>query len=137
LLIPCLNEGKVIAATVKNLLSLKMPNTKVVVINDGSTDNTLEILNGIKSRHLIILNRVYPNARQGKGQALNYAYRCVKGMIEAQDTNRHETNMQATVRCLLAGLLIPIYNMLQSPAVLIAIFRQAIGNNAWIKTDRV
>lgn len=84
LLIPCLNEGKVVAATVRNLLSLKMPNTKIVVINDGSTDNTLEVLKRIKSRHLTVLNRLYPNVRQGKGQVLNYAYNYVKGVAESQ-----------------------------------------------------
>lgn len=88
LLIPCLNEGKVIAATVNNLLSLKMPNLRIVVINDGSTDNTEEILSRIKSNQLIVLNRVYPNARQGKGEALNYAYNFIKVAVNCPIGNK-------------------------------------------------
>lgn len=36
---------------------------------------------------------------------------------------------------LLSGLFIPIYNILQVPAVIVATFRQATGRNGWIKTD--
>jgi 1,2-diacylglycerol 3-beta-glucosyltransferase len=81
ILIPCLNEGKVIYQTVKNLLSLNMPDTTVIVINDGSTDDTLELLNSIKDNRLKILTRTLPNARKGKGKALNDGYREVKRLI--------------------------------------------------------
>lgn len=83
-LIPCLNEEKVITATVDNLLSLKMPNTTVVVINDGSTDNTLAMINSIKGKHLMIINRVLPYAKQGKGKALNDAYNYIKKIVDEQ-----------------------------------------------------
>ncbi|MBR5389893.1 MAG: glycosyltransferase family 2 protein [Clostridia bacterium] len=36
--------------------------------------------------------------------------------------------------CVLTGLFNPIYNMLQAPAVIIAIFRQLTGKRNWIKT---
>ena len=85
LLIPCLNEENVIGTTVKNLLSLNMPNTTVIVINDESTDNTLEIVNKIASSHIKVLNRVYPNAKQGKGEALNHAYRFVREILGNKD----------------------------------------------------
>lgn len=85
LVIPCLNEEKVIAKTVNNLLSLNVPNTTVVVINDGSTDGTAEILSNIKSEHLHVLNRVLPNARLGKGRALNDAYQRIKVLVKDQD----------------------------------------------------
>lgn len=93
LVIPCLNEEKVIAATVNNILSLNMPNTKVVVINDGSTDNTLAILNSIKSEHLRIINRIPPYAKQGKGKALNDAYRQIRRMIQYRNVDISKVDM--------------------------------------------
>lgn len=93
LVIPCLNEEKVIAKTVNNILSLNMPNTTVVVINDGSTDNTLRILNDIKSEHLHIVNRIPPNARQGKGKALNDAYKQIRLMIDERDSDISKVDM--------------------------------------------
>lgn len=41
---PAYNEEKTIAETVKALLQLQYPQHEVVVVNDGSKDNTLEVL---------------------------------------------------------------------------------------------
>jgi cellulose synthase/poly-beta-1,6-N-acetylglucosamine synthase-like glycosyltransferase len=92
LLIPCLNEEKVIAKTIHNLLSLNMPNTTLVAINDGSTDNTLEILNSIQSEHLLVINRVLPDAQQGKGKALNNAYSHIRNTIQGWNIELSKAN---------------------------------------------
>lgn len=42
--VPAFNERKDIVHTVKNMLSLSYRYKKVIIINDGSTDNTLELL---------------------------------------------------------------------------------------------
>jgi len=44
LLVPAFNEASAIALTVGNLLHLDYPRHEVVVINDGSTDQTMELL---------------------------------------------------------------------------------------------
>ncbi len=74
LVIPCLNEEKVISRTIHNILSMNLKRLFIVAINDHSEDDTLKILEGIKSDRLMIINRELPNARQGKGEALNDAY---------------------------------------------------------------
>jgi len=38
------NEGKVIAKTLQSILNQKLPPYRIIVINDGSTDNTKQIL---------------------------------------------------------------------------------------------
>jgi cellulose synthase/poly-beta-1,6-N-acetylglucosamine synthase-like glycosyltransferase len=43
-LIPCYNEGRIIVESVLNALKLNYPQHEVIVINDGSTDNTMEVL---------------------------------------------------------------------------------------------
>lgn len=41
---PAYNEGTTVGASVRALLGLRYPNLEVVVVNDGSTDETLEVL---------------------------------------------------------------------------------------------
>ena len=43
-LIPAYNEEKNIVQTVRSVLQLDYPELEIIVINDGSTDNTLEVL---------------------------------------------------------------------------------------------
>lgn len=77
LVIPALNEERVIAPTVAAALDLDTPGipVHVVVVDDGSTDRTPAILDGIDDRRLTVLHRAPPEARRGKGAALNAAYR--------------------------------------------------------------
>ncbi len=44
ILVPAHNEGPTIAASVRSLLTLSYPEFEVVVVNDGSKDDTLEVL---------------------------------------------------------------------------------------------
>lgn len=44
LLVPAHNEERTIAQSVRSLLTLTYPDLQVIVINDGSTDQTLEVL---------------------------------------------------------------------------------------------
>jgi cellulose synthase/poly-beta-1,6-N-acetylglucosamine synthase-like glycosyltransferase len=54
LLVPAHNEGGFICTAVKNLLDLDYPELEVIVINDGSTDNTLQSMQkGFDLRHVI------------------------------------------------------------------------------------
>ncbi len=51
ILVPAYNEEPTIAESVKSLLQLQYPEYEVVVINDGSTDNTINVL---KKRYNLI-----------------------------------------------------------------------------------
>jgi cellulose synthase/poly-beta-1,6-N-acetylglucosamine synthase-like glycosyltransferase/peptidoglycan/xylan/chitin deacetylase (PgdA/CDA1 family)/spore germination protein YaaH len=72
-LIPAYNEGKVIARTIRSVLGSKYPKLRVVVIDDGSTDNTLAAARAampadLESGRLVVLT--HPNG--GKAEALNF-----------------------------------------------------------------
>src|SRR6185369_9014423 len=43
-LVPAFNERETIAANVRSLLALSYPEFEIVVVNDGSTDDTLDVL---------------------------------------------------------------------------------------------
>ena len=43
-IIPCFNEATIICNTVRNVLGVTYPQFEVIVVSDGSTDNTMEVL---------------------------------------------------------------------------------------------
>ncbi len=72
-LIPAYNEERVIVRTVRAALASDYPGLHVIVIDDGSTDNTLEVarrafVNEEASGRVLILTK--PNS--GKAEALNF-----------------------------------------------------------------
>src|ERR1700728_2201259 len=72
-LIPAYNEDKVIERTVRAALNSNYPNLRVIVIDDGSKDRTLEVARKAFAREaaggrVLILTK--PNS--GKADALNY-----------------------------------------------------------------
>jgi cellulose synthase/poly-beta-1,6-N-acetylglucosamine synthase-like glycosyltransferase len=82
LLIPCLNEEKVIHKTVKHLLSMEAPYTTIIAIDDGSDDATLDILSSIQHPNFRIVKRDRTNTKKGKGMALNFGYHVVKKIVD-------------------------------------------------------
>lgn len=71
-LIPARNEEQDITDTVEAIFNLAYPNYEVIVINDASTDNTLQILTDLQQKYtqLKVLNL---QQNLGKANALNYA----------------------------------------------------------------
>lgn len=68
-LIPCYNEGENAEETLANALALDYPDFEVIAINDGSRDNTGEVLDRLAARHPRL--RVVHLARnQGKAMGL-------------------------------------------------------------------
>lgn len=63
--IPCFNAGKFLRRTIDSVLSQTHPFCHIIAIDDGSTDNTLEILRSYGTK-LTILQ--HPNS-QNRGQA--------------------------------------------------------------------
>ena len=78
ILIPCLNEAEVIVASVKALLASPAPDVHILVIDDGSEDGTADLVESIGDPRVSVMRRVLPNARLGKGEALNAALDLVR-----------------------------------------------------------
>jgi cellulose synthase/poly-beta-1,6-N-acetylglucosamine synthase-like glycosyltransferase/spore germination protein YaaH/peptidoglycan/xylan/chitin deacetylase (PgdA/CDA1 family) len=79
-LIPAYNEEKVIERTVRAALNSNYPNLRVIVIDDGSRDRTLEVARAAfvaeeAAGRVVILSK--PNS--GKADALNYGLQHLAG----------------------------------------------------------
>lgn len=82
-LVPCLNEEAVIGPTAKALSGNDRSTT--IVIDDASEDATAEIAAREGGANVIVLSRHLPNARTGKGEALNDAYALVRRLVEERE----------------------------------------------------
>ncbi|GAA2493418.1 glycosyltransferase [Winogradskya humida] len=80
IIVPALNEEVVVGNTVNAALALGGPGgtlARVLVVDDGSDDRTPDVLAAINHPRLMVLRRELPEARKGKGEALNAAYRYI------------------------------------------------------------
>lgn len=78
-IVPAHNEEGVIAETVDSLLALDWPSFEVMVIDDGSTDRTREILRPyVEGRRIRLLAK---DVNEGKAMALNDALPLLRGEI--------------------------------------------------------
>ncbi len=82
-LVPALNEEVTIADSLQRLLSVECRHRRIVVVDDGSDDDTPEVLSAFADSEVIVLRRELPEARQGKAAALNHAWRHVTRQVEA------------------------------------------------------
>ena len=76
-LIPAYNEGENIVDSIKSALSQDYPDFEVIVIDDGSEDDTFERALSLKDLRL----RVFRKAHEGKAKALNFGLSKAKGEI--------------------------------------------------------
>ena len=73
-LVPALNEARVIEYTLDRLLSLPLRHCLVLIIDDGSDDETGRLVESCGDSRVRLLRRDLPQARRGKGAALNAGF---------------------------------------------------------------
>lgn len=79
LVVPAFNEGVVIEAAIRSLLLLDYPNYEILVIDDGSTDDTYEKALGVAREAHNIPVRVVTKRNAGKAEALNTGMSLARG----------------------------------------------------------
>ncbi|MBI2545421.1 MAG: glycosyltransferase family 2 protein [Candidatus Aenigmarchaeota archaeon] len=75
-IVPTYNEGKLISTSLKKLLSINYPRNKyeVLVIDDGSTDDTYEIAKKFQSKNI----RVFKKKNSGKAASMNFGIKMAR-----------------------------------------------------------
>ena len=87
IIIPCLNEERYIRKVVERVIKFSNFQKKIIVINDGSTDNTALILDELKKQNLIDTVINHEN-NLGKGAAIKSGLEEVQeGIIVIQDAD--------------------------------------------------
>jgi poly-beta-1,6-N-acetyl-D-glucosamine synthase len=80
IIVPVYNEGISIKASLKALLKLDYPNYEIIVVDDGSSDQTYRLALDV-SRHSKALLRVLTQSNGGKADALNLGVSAAAGEI--------------------------------------------------------
>lgn len=74
-IVPVYNEGKVLRVSIESLLDLDYPNYEIIVVNDGSTDNTASVAEELvgyqKGRVGLVKVTLINKPNGGKAKALN------------------------------------------------------------------
>ena len=88
ILMPCLNEAEVIGASVRRLTSIPDPGLRIMVIDDGSDDDTAQLAAQAGDERVEVVRRRPPRARLGKGEALNDALSIVRSRCATVSSSR-------------------------------------------------
>lgn len=76
---PAYNEAAVLAASVRSVLAANYKNIQVVIVDDGSTDDTLQVARRLAARYSKV--KVVHQRNRGKAAALNNGLRRSSGEI--------------------------------------------------------
>jgi glycosyltransferase involved in cell wall biosynthesis len=85
ILIPCYNSEKYISKTIESCLSQTYKNIEVIIVDDGSTDNSYQIAKSYESDRI----KVYKQKNSGACRARNYAF----------ELSRNEKNKEINSFC--------------------------------------
>ena len=84
--IPLYNKGGFIKKTVESVISQSYDNFEIIIVNDGSTDNSASVVEGIDDNRITLINQ----ENQGEGVARNTGIRHANAewvaLLDADDT---------------------------------------------------
>ena len=79
IVIPCFNEKATILELIEAVQSAPVEDKQIIIVDDGSTDGTREILKGIQDE--VDIDIIYHEGNKGKGAALSTGFAAATGDI--------------------------------------------------------
>ncbi len=80
-LVPCFNEDKVLKASLESLIKQTYPKFEILVIDDGSSDDTFLIAKNMEFNHGDTRLKAYTKPNGGKANALNFGIERARGEL--------------------------------------------------------
>ncbi|WP_160109597.1 glycosyltransferase family 2 protein [Pseudomonas izuensis] len=74
---PCYNAEKYLEEAIKSIFAQDYPNFEVIIVDDGSSDNSVEMLKRLQQSYEF---QLYSQPNQGVSAALNHGLRYAKGV---------------------------------------------------------
>jgi cellulose synthase/poly-beta-1,6-N-acetylglucosamine synthase-like glycosyltransferase len=81
ILVPCFNEEKVLKASLESLIKQNYPKFEILVIDDGSSDDTFLIAKNMEFNHGDTRLKAYTKPNGGKANALNFGIERARGEL--------------------------------------------------------
>jgi len=91
IVIPAYNAGSYISNCIDSILDQIPLSAKVVIVNDGSTDNTLEIIESYDSNQIIVVNQTNGGRSAARNLGLDTAFDLQPKYIAFQDADDYYT----------------------------------------------
>lgn len=74
-IVPLYNKEQIIERTVKSVLNQSFTNFELIIVNDGSTDNSFEIVKNIQDKRIVLIEQ----SNGGPSKARNTGVKAAKG----------------------------------------------------------
>ncbi len=101
ILIPCYNAEKWLTATLQSALAQTWPHQEIIVVDDGSTDQSLAIAQSFASKTVQVISQLNRGASAARNRALQVAQGDLLQYLDADDL-LSPTKIEAQVRLLQA-----------------------------------
>lgn len=109
--IPCFNEHNTVAKVIERVHAVAA-DAEIVVVDDGSTDGTRELLHGLNDGRLPYLRVLFHERNAGKGAALNTGIQAAAGdiiLIQDADLEYDPRDFPALLRPIQEGRADVVY----------------------------
>jgi cellulose synthase/poly-beta-1,6-N-acetylglucosamine synthase-like glycosyltransferase len=81
ILVPAYQESDTIASALRSLLQLDYPRYEIIIVDDGSLDDTFAKASAFVGDHGCCSVQLHRKLNGGKWSALNFAFRCARGEL--------------------------------------------------------
>jgi len=85
-IMPCFNGSKFLNRSIESVFNQTYSNIELIVVNDGSTDDSLAILNTLRDPRLIIINQENTGVCKARNRAITQAKGEFIAFLDADDT---------------------------------------------------